>query len=111
VAGMVSVAHNEVPRADKLASRRGSKVLEQRIRKVEAVALAARALVDDLRGRRLAVRPDLDLLAAMLARAVPCRVQRDDKVGRLVSPATCTEADLVVRHVRTIVAAREGYVG
>jgi hypothetical protein len=108
---VVSMPPDEVPRADELAGRRGSKVLEQRIRKVEAVALTARAFVDDLRGRRLAVRPDLDLLAAVLARAVPCRVERDDKIRRLISPATCTEADLVVRHVRTVRAGRGGYVG
>jgi hypothetical protein len=108
---MVSMAHDKVPRADKLAGRRGSKVLEQGIRKVKAVALTARALVNDLGRRRLAVRSDLNLLAAVLARAVPCRVERDDKVGRLVSPATCTEANLVVRHVRTVRAGGGGCVG
>jgi hypothetical protein len=77
---VVSGAPDEVPGPHKLASGQGSKVLEQGIRKVEAVALTARALVDDLGRRRLAVRPDLDLLAAVLARAVPCRVERDDKV-------------------------------
>jgi hypothetical protein len=72
------------------------------------VTLAAGALVNDLGDGGLAVGTDLNALAAVSAGVVLSGVNGDDKVRRLVGPAACAEADVVVRHPRVIKPLEEG---
>jgi hypothetical protein len=72
------------------------------------VTLAAGALVNDLGDGGLAVCPDLNTLAAVPAGVILSGVDGDDKVRRLVGPAACAEADVVVRHPRVVEPPEEG---
>jgi hypothetical protein len=69
--------------------------------------LAARAAVDNLSDGSLAVRADLDTLAAVVARVVLRRVQGDDKVRRLAGVAARPKPDVVERHPGMVEALAE----
>jgi hypothetical protein len=65
------------------------------VAEVEAASAAARALVDDLGDRRLALGGDLDAAAAVLPGPVLSRVEGDDVVRGLVGPPAGSESVLV----------------
>jgi hypothetical protein len=101
------VVRDKVPRSNKHPVVGVGKVRKQALRQVEPVTLAARAAVHNLSDGTLAVRPDLDPLAAVVARVVLRRVQGDDKVRRLVAVAARPKPDVVERHLGIVEALAE----
>jgi hypothetical protein len=101
------VVRDKVPRGSKHAIVGVGKVREQALGQIEPVTLAARAAVDNLSNGTLAIRADLDALAAVVARVVLRRVQGDDKVRSLVAVAARPKPDVVERHLRMVEALAE----
>jgi hypothetical protein len=101
------VVRDKVPRGDKHAVVGVGKVRKEALGQVKPVTLAARAAVDNLSNGTLAVRADLDPLAAVVARVVLRRVQGDDKVRRLVGVAARSKPDVVERHLGIVEALAE----
>jgi hypothetical protein len=98
---------DKVPRSNKHAVLGVGKVGKQALRQIEPMILAARAAVDNLSNGTLAVRPDLDTLAAVVARVVLRRVHGDDKVRRLAGVAPRPKPDVVERHPGMVEALAE----